>query len=101
MPRVDRAQPAQRFHISDEVCGGVAAQFAVGRRSAGAALIEKDHAIARRIKEAPAGGGAAAAGSAMQEDHRNALRVAALLPVQRVNVIDSYTPRRVWFDLWI
>src|ERR1700680_3284801 len=54
MPRRYSASLSQRLQVRDEMCSRVVAQLAVGRRTAGAALIEQDDSITRRVEKPPA-----------------------------------------------
>src|SRR5271155_2172983 len=99
MPRVNPTRLAQCFQINDEVCSRIVAQLAVGSRSARTPLIEEDYSITRRFKIPPARCGTSPAWSAMKENHGNTLRVPALFPIQRVNLISSQTPRSARFNL--
>ena len=64
--------------------GRVVLERAERRRAAGAALVEDDDAVVAGIEEAAMGRGGAGARSAMQEHHRHAVGIAALLPIDRV-----------------
>jgi hypothetical protein len=55
---------------------------------AAAALVEQHDPVARRVEQPPHVRGQAAAGSAVQEHRRLAVRVAALLPVDLLTVTD-------------
>jgi hypothetical protein len=56
--------------------------------AAGAALIEYDDSVARRVKKAARVHIAPTAGAAVNEYCRNTLGIAALLVIQRVSVAD-------------
>ena len=88
-PAADAERVAQPIDVLDQVRGRVVGQRrgrAVGgdRRAAlpAAALIEQDHAVARRVEIARHYGAARAAGPAVQHDDGFARRVAIFLPVK-------------------
>ena len=80
-PGIDVQVPAQRFDVVHQIRRRVAGQAAERAGSAGAALVEDDHAPERRIEEAAMHDASPGAGAAMQEQHRPAARIAHLLPV--------------------
>lgn len=79
---------AQSLQISDQMFGGVVDQTGRWRRPAGAALIEQDDAPVLRIKKTAQMRRAATAGTAMQYHHRPPGRVATLLHIQGMAVIN-------------
>ena len=70
-------------------------------RPAGAALVEQDDPVLGRIVEATHLGAAAAARAAMQQHHRLAVRVAALLVIELVARIDLEDAGVVGLDFGI
>ena len=87
-PLIDAELGAQHFDIVDQQLRRVVAPFTQRRGLAGAALVEQDHAVALRIEEAAVLRRQARARAAMQEQHGNAVGIAALFPVNGVDVID-------------
>ena len=79
---------AEPLDILDQVPGRVGLEAGMRRRAAAAALVEQGDVVARGIELAAMIGAAAGAGAAMQHHRRLALRIAALLPVERVAVAD-------------
>src|SRR3546814_4313746 len=69
--------------------------------SAGAALVEQHDAVLRRVVEAPHLRAAAAARTAVQQHHRLAPGIAALLVMERVAVVDFELAGVEGFDLGI
>ena len=84
LPAVDAQVLAHALDVGDQVPGGVVGEFGMRGRLAAATLVEQHDAIDRRIEEAPAFRIRAAARATVQEHHRLAVRIAALLVVQRV-----------------
>jgi hypothetical protein len=91
-PRTAEHQPAlnpklasQRFHVGDQVRGGVVGKFAVRRGAAAAALVEQDDPVTRRVKKSSLVGRGAGSGAAVHEQHRNTLGVAGGFPVDAVD----------------
>ena len=87
--------PAQPLDVVDEVRRRVVGELRRRRRASRAALVEEHDPPERRIEKAAMMRQAAAAGSAVQEQERHAVGVAARLPVQRVQRIDREHSRRV------
>src|ERR1044071_7770913 len=83
-PAFDTARLAQALDVRHEVRSRVGRGLAGGRRAARTTLVEDDDAPGRRIEEAPMDRPRAAARSAMQKQHWQSIRVAALFPVQLV-----------------
>ena len=71
---------------------------AVNVTTSGAPLVENDNAIGTWIEETAMGGNGARARSAVQEDDRHALGVAALLPIKMMEAIDSKAARFIRLD---
>ena len=88
LPAFDVQELPQRLDIRDKVPRGVVDQVGVRRRPPCPALVEKYDAVARRIMEAAHARAAARAGAAVEDDHRLAGRVAALLVMNPVSIID-------------
>ena len=63
-----------------------------------AALVEEEHVVARRIEELPMDRADPAARSAMQEDRRLSLRIAADLPIDAVAIADVEHARLARLD---
>src|SRR5690348_15357344 len=101
LPALDAQTLPQPFDVGDQIPGGVVAQFGVRRRAPAATLVEQDDAISARVEESPALGVAARAGSAVQEHHRLAARIAALLVVERVQRRDLQRAGIVGLDLGV
>ena len=97
-PALDRQMFPQPLDIRDQVRGGVVAQLRPGNRAAGAALIEQDDAVAVGIEEPTVDRGASRARTAMQEDDGNAVRIAALLPVHRMDGVEPQHAAAIRFD---
>src|SRR5262249_54099354 len=83
-PAVDAEMAAQPLEVGDQVRRGVVGDLAEWLGAAGAALVEDDDVIVGGIEEAAMHGAGAGARPAMEEYHRRALRVAALLVVDLV-----------------
>ena len=92
-PTIDPKVPAELFDIPNQITGRVIGQLAKRCRTSGAPLIENDNAIGTWIEETAMGGNGACAWSAVQEDDRHPLRVAALLPIKMMEAIDSKAAR--------
>ena len=101
LPALDAEVLAQRLDVGDEVPGRVVVEARVRRALAAAALVEQHDAVARRIEEAAHLRVGPAARPAVQEHRRLAVRVAALLEVELVDVGDAQKARAVRFDRWI
>src|SRR5579871_238255 len=67
-PPRDAERLAKALDVGDEVPGGVLGELRMRRRATGAALLEEDDPVMRRIEEAPVVGEKAAARAAMEED---------------------------------
>ena len=87
-PPRDAEMNAQLLHVADQMAGRVVVQVAERHRSPAPALVEYDDPIELRIEEAAMDRRRACARATMQEDDRNAVRIAALLPVDRVSPVD-------------
>src|SRR3546814_4839047 len=91
-----KQKTAYEMRISDwssDVCssdlqipGRVLAQFGMRRRFAAATLVEQHNAVFLRIEELPIPGLGAATGAAMHEHRRDALRIAAFLDMDFVQL---------------
>ena len=89
---------AQSLDVRDEVPSGVGVERRVWSRSAAPALIEQEHAVARRIEQPPMIGRAAPARAAVQNHRGPAARMAAQLPSDRVAIRDIENARGVRLD---
>ena len=90
---------AQLFHVGHEVTGGVVLQIAEWHGAAAAALVEHDDAVELRVEETTMDWCGARARPAMQEQRRHALRIATLLPVDRVAAVDRQHAAGIRRDL--
>src|SRR5262245_10075319 len=79
LPALDVEMKAQPLHVGHQIPGGVALEAGVWPRTAAAALVEQDDAIAAGIMITTHAGVAAATGTAMHDQHRLAARIAAFL----------------------
>ena len=99
-PLFDAEIFADFLHVGDEVAGGVLAQFAMWLRAAAAALVEGDDAVQLRVEEAAGVAVAGRAGAAMDEDHRNAGRIAGFVEIQLVQARDLELVPLVRLQFW-
>ena len=76
---------AELFGVGDEIPGGVGFQGRIGRTLAAAALIEANDAVLFGVEEAALFRVGAAAGTAVEKDHRLAGRVATFFKVELVD----------------
>ncbi len=97
-PLLDTEHLPQMFDVRDQQLRGVVTIFAQRRRSTGTTLIEQHDAVIGRIEKAPVFGGQAAARSAMQKQYRDAVRIAALFPIQRVQFVHWQHAGLIGFD---
>src|SRR5690606_31563186 len=81
--------------------GGVVLQARMRRGAPAAALVEQQNLVALRVEQASMCAGASPAGTAMQEDRRLAIRVAAKLPVHTVTITGVQVAMGVGMDLRI
>ena len=97
LPGVDRQRRPQPLDVLDQFLGRVLLDRRVRRALAGAALVEEDDAVPRRVEEAPIRRVDTSAGPAVEEDGRLACRVADLFVVELVQVGDAETaaPKRL------
>jgi hypothetical protein len=75
---------AQGFDVLDQARRGVLLDRPARSRAATAALVEEHHAVEPRIEESPVHRPHLAAGTAVEEEHREPGGVAALLNVERM-----------------
>ena len=101
LPALDAEVEAQCLHVLDEVPGGVVDQACMGAALAAAALVEQHDAVACRVEEPSLARIGAAARATVQEHHRLAGRVAALFPIDLVQIGDAQPAAAVGFDRWI
>lgn len=87
-PALDAEHLAQALDVLDQQLGRVVAPLAQRGGLAGAALVEQDDAVGVRVEKAAVLRRQAGARAAVQEDDRNAVRVADLFPVDGVDVVD-------------
>ena len=87
------------LHVGHEMAGGVVVQLAERHGAAAAALVEHDDAVELRIEEAAMHGRRTGARAAVQEHDGHALRIAALLPIDRVPPVDRQHAAGVGRDL--
>ncbi|KAF1071166.1 MAG: hypothetical protein GAK39_01442 [Variovorax sp.] len=81
-PALDAQVPPQRLDVGDQQLGAVVARFAARRAASRAALVEGNHAIARRIEAARERGRTARARPAMQHERGATLDGTGGLPMQ-------------------
>ena len=98
LPAFDAQVLPKPFDIRHEVPGRVVVETGVWRAAATAALVEQDDPVAFRVPEAPHVCGAAAAGTAVQENGRLSGVVAALFVVEGMAAADVKTPGGVRLD---
>ena len=87
-PAADPQGGADRLHVRDQIPGGVGGDAGMGPRPAAAALVEQHHPIGRRVEVPPHRRAAAAPRPAMDHDHRDPVRVAALFHIDPVPAAD-------------
>jgi hypothetical protein len=93
LPALDAEVLAQRFHVGDQVPGGVVFERRMRSAATAAALVEEHDPVARGIPEASLGGRGAAARAAMHEQRGLAGGVAVLLEVDLVRRVDCQAAR--------
>src|SRR5882724_984799 len=98
MPHRDVQQVAQRLDVADEVRGRVVGDLAMRGRAASAALVKQDDPVVLGIEESPVLRRAPRPGTAVKEQHGRAIRVAALLPVQGMDVVNRQAPGAIRLD---
>jgi hypothetical protein len=86
-PLFHHRQFTQTLDILHQQCRCVGAHFAEWGGFSRPALVKKNDAVIGGIEQASMLGRQAAAGAAMQEQDRHAIRIAAFLPVHRVDVV--------------
>ena len=89
---------AQALDVGDQIPGGVVGEVGMRRGAPAAALVEQDDPVLFRVVELAHLRAAAAARAAMQQDHGLSVRIAALLVIQRVAVVDGELADVVWLD---
>jgi hypothetical protein len=89
----------QFFHVGHEIAGGVVVQLAERHRTAAATLVEHHDAVELRVEEAAMHRRRTGARPAMQEQHGDAVGIAALLPIDRVPPVDGQHSAGVGRDL--
>ena len=98
MPAIDVEMAAQCLDVFDQQFRGVVGDLAQRLRPAGAALIEDDDAIMVGIEEPTMHRRRTGARAAMQEHHRHAFGIAALLPIEPMNRVDLQHTRQIGLD---
>jgi hypothetical protein len=93
--------PAQRLDVGDKVACRVVGQLAQRGGAAGAALVEYDDAVVRGIEEPAVRRRGARARAAVQEQRRQAVALAGLLPIERVAAVDAEPARLVGLDIGV
>jgi hypothetical protein len=88
LPLIYLQRRPQDFDIVDQVPGRIVIETCVRRAPAAAALIEQHDPVDIRIEEPPHIGVATAAGTAVEEYHRLAVRIAAFLVIHAMAVAD-------------
>ena len=101
LPAFDAQGFAQPLDVVDEVPRGVVDKVGVRHRTPAAALVEQNDAVLGRIVESPHLRAASGAGTAMQQHHGFALRIAALFVIERVARIDCQPAGVVGLDVGI
>jgi len=92
---------AQLLDVGHQQRGRVVGDFAQRRRTAGAALVEYDDAVVRRIKKAAVRGGSTGARAAMQEQHRRACGIAGLFEIHAMSPVEGQHAGVIGFDLGV
>ena len=100
-PAFNAEVDAQAFYIRHQLSSGVLLDAAQWLAAAAASLVEQDNAIVCRIEKTALAGIAAATGSAMQENYRLPVRIAALFVIYRVDGADLQLPLLIGGDFWI
>src|SRR3978361_1798439 len=96
----------ESFDVRDQMVGRVRAQLnpgvaGMGRAAPTSALIERDDAVHGRIEGPSHSRYASRPGTAMQEQCRSAIRIAAGIPVDPLPIAHVEKARRVRLDRWI
>ena len=76
----------QGLYIGNQMVGCVVLGIGIRGTFSTTALIKQNNPVVGGIKKAPVGGATSGAGTAMQENHRMAVRISRLLPVNLVAV---------------
>ena len=77
---------ANALDVGDEIPRRIVCEFGARRGTSASALIEQHDAVVLRIEEAPAFRIASRAGATVQKHNRLAVRIAALLVIQRMQI---------------
>jgi hypothetical protein len=99
LPSIDAEMGAESLDVVDERPRGVVDQAGVGSALVASTLIEADDAVGLGVEEAAVSQVAGTSRTAVEEDDRLAVGVAALLPVDLVDVGDLQHARAIRFDL--
>ncbi len=94
-PPVDPEMPSKLLRVFHEVPGRVLAKLGVRGALPAAALVEQDDPPLSRIEVAAMHRAHATSGASVEEHHRFAFRIAALLEVERVQRRDAKSPRSI------
>ena len=89
LPCLNAEMDPQGFHVGHQMPGGVLAQFRVRRGLPAAPLVKEDDAVKLGIMQAAQERRNAPARPAMQHDHGLALRVAAFLVIDFMELRDA------------
>jgi hypothetical protein len=97
-PSLNGEQFAQLLDVCDQIPGRVVLNRPERLGPSSAALIEQHNPIVFGIEELAIAGFGATAWTAMQEEHRRAMRIAALLPVDPVMSPTHHHTARIGFQ---
>jgi hypothetical protein len=100
-PIVDPEEIPQSFYIGDEIEGRVGLEIPSRLRTAAAALVEEDDAVAIGIEQPAMVGLAATARTAVEKQYRLALGVAAGFPIEAMSIPDVEVTAIIGLDRWI
>src|SRR5262245_40021602 len=100
-PAIEAEVAAQLLEVGDQMQRRIICDLAEGLRTTGAALVEDDDVIVVGIEEATMHRAGAGPRPAMEEYHRRALRIAALLVVNLVRSANRQIAGRKRLDLRI
>src|SRR5690606_28216455 len=101
LPAVDAQLDPQRLDVLDQVPRGVVDQVRIRGGAAATALVEQHDPVLLRVVEATHLVAAAATRPTVQQHHRFAFRVPALLVLERVALVDGKGTGVVGLDLGI
>ncbi len=92
---------AQGLQVGDQMSGRVIDDVGMRRRAPAAALVEDDDPVEARVEETAVRRRGAGAGSAVQKDHGHATRIAGLLPVHDMTIVERQHAGRERLDVRI